>query len=442
MLEDLHAALQTKTAAAITQPQAVHGLGGVGKTQLAVEYAWRHQADYDVALWAGAESSTALQANVAALAKVLSLPEAKEETVQVETVMNWLREHERWLLILDNADSKEAQAAVQKLLPPGLPGHVIVTSRRADWPVGFEDLEVPVLPEKAAKEFLINRAGKGGFKPGNDAEALKVANELGCLPLALEQAGAYIAKHRVGFADYLRLLKESRERLLKFPGKGGTGYQKTVAETWLVSEQQLSPTARAILQMVAFLAPDEIPRALFIEGHAVVAEAVGILIQKDTELTKHDVDDALSELFGLSLIELEPETFSCHRLLQAVLHDRLDENQRKEWAGLVLRSISDFAPADPSDVRTWPVWDRLRPHTTAILKEVWGQTDSAVSSLMNQLAALLHAKALHAEAEPLMRRALAIDETSYGPEHPAVAIRLNNLARCFRTRTGWRRPNR
>jgi hypothetical protein len=257
MLDDLHAALCKKTAAAITQPQAVHGLGGVGKTQLAIEYARKHCANYDAMLWVRADSLSELHASLANLVDVLKLPEvlAREQEVKVQAVIGWLCSNQRWLLILDNADTNEAQAAIQKFLPTDLRGHVIVTSRRANWPVQFADLEVKVLPTPVAAEFLQHRSAKSGFNAGNKTDAEAVANELGCLPLALEQGGAYIARHRVSFAEYLRLLNASRAKLLAERSEGGTDYQKTVATTWLVSEERLSLAARALLQIVAFFAP-------------------------------------------------------------------------------------------------------------------------------------------------------------------------------------------
>src|ERR1019366_2294775 len=121
-------------------------LGGVGKTQLATEYAWRHKDEYDFVFWVGAASALELHANLANLADLLKLPEAdaREQEVKVRAVLDWLRSNQRWLLIFDNADTKEVQTAVQSILPAGLQGHVIVTSRRANWPVKFADLEVKV----------------------------------------------------------------------------------------------------------------------------------------------------------------------------------------------------------------------------------------------------------------------------------------------------------
>ena len=171
LLRDLHDGLHRQTAAAITQPQAVHGLGGVGKTQLAVEYAWANQADYDAILWAGAGAPADLHANCATLATLLRLPEAgaQEQEARVVAVLGWLQSHQRWLLILDNADTAEAQQAVESLLPPGLPGHVIVTSRRGGWPLAFADLEVRLLAPEAAEKFLLERTEKA--HPGTAAEA-------------------------------------------------------------------------------------------------------------------------------------------------------------------------------------------------------------------------------------------------------------------------------
>ena len=489
LLKDLHEALHRQTAAAITQPQAVHGLGGVGKTHLAVEYAWANRADYDAILWVGAAAATDLHANVARLATVLRLPQAdaREQEARVAAVLDWLQSHRRWLLILDNADTPEAQQAVGALLPPGLPGHVIVTWRRGGWPLAYADLEVRVLAPEAAEKFLLERTEKARCHAGPASEARAVASDLGCLPLALEQAAAYLVHQRVTFAEYRRRLAASRAQVLKFPSPGGTGYQQTVATTWLVTEAQLAPRVRAVLQLAALLAPDEIPRAMFTEGGKVIEEAMKLLLKAGSAETASanggtrattresslppreeragsepergaaetepllspalssipngseggrsadagdgaDVDAAVAELAGYSLIELEAESFTVHRLLQAVLHDRLGPEARRGWVELAVELVNEFAPEKPEDVRAWPVWDRVRPHATAILREAGDQANPTAATLMNELGMLLMTKALHAEAEPLLRRALAIDEQSFGPEHPTAAIRLNNLA--------------
>jgi tetratricopeptide (TPR) repeat protein len=116
-------------------------------------------------------------------------------------------------------------------------------------------------------------------------------------------------------------------------------------------------------------------------------------------------------------------------VVQEILRTRLPEAQRKDWLTLSLWLLDQAAPADPDDVRTWPRWDPLRPHVALAVAQadVVGMPEPT-ARLMNQLGILLYTKALHAEAEPLMRRALALDEAAYGPEHPDVARDLNNLA--------------
>ncbi len=377
LLVDLRRKLAEKPAA-ITQPQAVHGLGGVGKTQLAVEYAWKHQADYDAVLWVVADSPENAAANLAALCRSdvlnLSEAEAKEQAVQVDAVRRWLREHNRWLLVFDSVDTREAAERVRQLLDPAWSGQVVITSRRTDWhqQANFSELPVNVLTEPTAAEFLQERTANHGFDPGSDADARALAHELGCLPLALEQAAAYILHHRITFADYLALLKKSRKELLEQGTEGGTRYPKSVAETWLVSEQQLSLEARAVLRLAAFLAPDDIPRGLFAADSKTLLEAIRALASEQKKGKRGsskspDIEAALVELADHSLITLTPKAFSCHRLVQAVQGDRLTDELRRRWIELALRLINGFAQFEPKDVRTWPVWDVLRAHAEMIV---------------------------------------------------------------------------
>ena len=439
LLKDLHRQL-AEGPAAITQPQAIHGLGGVGKTQLAVEYAWQHRAEYDALLWLVADSPENGAANLAALCEpeVLNLPEAavREQEAQVAVVLRWLRQESGWLLILDSVDSAEAAGFVRDLLDPAWPGRVIITSRRSDWhqQATLGQLPVDTLPSGRAASFLRQRVRAGGFDPGTQADARALAEELGGLPLALEQAAAYVLRHRVTFADYVQLLAEQRPRLLAQEVEGSTRYQRSVAGTWLVSERQLSLAARAILRLTAFLAPDHVPRALLTDDCPALADAVRALAKETkqkppTGKKRPAAEDALVELADHSLITLAPGTFSCHRLVQAVQSDRLDPETRRRWAELALRLVDDYAPFDADDVRTWPVWEGLRTHAETVVSRADALgIPEPTARLMSQLGLFLKTKALHREAEPLYRRALDIDEASFGPDHPDVAIDLNNLA--------------
>jgi tetratricopeptide (TPR) repeat protein len=438
LLEALRRQLAEKTVAAISQPQAVHGLGGVGKTQLAVQYAWEHHAEYEAVLWVVADSPGNASANLASLSRPegLDLPEAaaKEQDARLAAVLRWLRQNPRWLLIFDSVDSPEASEFVRRLLDPAWPGHTIVTSRRTDWPASMKELPVDALPNKEAARFLCERVGQPGYDPGGRDDAARVAKELGGLPLAMEQAAAYVLRHRITFADYLSKMRKSRPELLGFKAEGATRYQKSVATTWLVTEDRLSVAARAILRLAAFLAPDDVPRDLFGTGAKALQEAIEALEaerkRKRTDTQgPHDPESALVELADYTLITLRPKAFSCHRLVQAVQADRLDSGERRRWTELALRLVDDFASGDPSDVRTWPVWEPLRPHAETVARH--GDElaiPEPTARLMSQLGQFLCAKALYREAEPLMRRGLAVGEKSLGQDHPKVAIRLNNLA--------------
>jgi hypothetical protein len=189
----------------LTSRQAIYGLGGVGKTRLAIEYAWRQASDYENALlFVSARSPTDFRINLAALcnADILNLPERNqaEEAARLAAVFRWLNEHSGWLLILDNADTPEAAIEVEKTLPKLQGGNVIITSRIADWSAAVQTTELDVLGEQDAAAFLLERTESRRKKTTTDTEeAAVLAHELGSLALALEQAGAYIAKNHFSF---------------------------------------------------------------------------------------------------------------------------------------------------------------------------------------------------------------------------------------------------
>ena len=173
---------------------AVHGLGGVGKTRLAVEYAWRYENDYTGLFFVVADSPEALRQNIASLcATPLNLPEQAipEQEPRTRAAITWLQTHPGWLLILDNLDTKEAALAAEKLLDQLRGGHVLFTGRHSKWSNSVDELPLDVLDVADAVEFLLAKTDKGRRKsPDDAAHAQKLAQELGRLALALEQAGA------------------------------------------------------------------------------------------------------------------------------------------------------------------------------------------------------------------------------------------------------------
>ena len=408
-LEELHRNLTVRAR------QAIYGLGGTGKTRFVVEYALRHAEEYQALLFVSADKPEALYRNLAMLCEAdsLDVPEqdAKEEAVRYHAVLRWLRDHQGWLLMIDNVDTAESAQAVEKLVGSLQGGTVLITSRLADWSNEIPTLELDELAESAAVEFLLERThDKRRRLPTDEKDAQALAHELGRLALALEQAGAFIAQKRSSLAGYLARWRQRDLALRKWNDERLTKYPHAVVTTWDTTVEQLSLEGLALLRQLSWMAPEPIPRSILPDGPA---------------------QDALAELASFSLAKFEEggERFRIHHLVQDVTRER----QSGEERGLSLRSILEiFNKADcgnPQDVRSWPIWDPLRPHLSSVTtySDQYGIADPT-TSLMNQLAVLLFAKASYAEAEPLMRRTLAIDEASYGPDHPTVAIRLNDLA--------------
>jgi NB-ARC domain len=177
-------------SATVVLPHALHGLGGVGKTQLAVEYAYRHQDSYDVVLWVPADQESLVPSTLAVLAPRLGIDGIPRNRVDeaAAAVLNALRRGEpypRWLLVFDNADQPEK---IRQFVPGG-PGHVLVTSRNRAWAEVVDTVDVDVFSRAESLEFLSRRV------PEIDAaDAGRLAEELGDLPLALDQAAALLGE--------------------------------------------------------------------------------------------------------------------------------------------------------------------------------------------------------------------------------------------------------
>ncbi len=426
--------LQASTAA-ITQTQAIHGLGGIGKTRLAVEYAWRSGDRYDAALFVVADSPVVLQSGLAGLAR-LGLPglapvpsRAQEE--EVAAVLAWLREHDRWLLILDNVDTDEAAEAVRRILPQLQGKHVLITSRRRNWPASIRKQPLDELGPDEATAFLLQRTD-GVRTPSKDdpGQVRQLAEILDGLPLALEQAAAYIARHQMTFSEYLEIWEKERESVLDWRDEDQTEYPASVAVTWQTTFNQLHPTAAALLRLTAYLAPDPIPLGMFEKEASLVEEAVGLLLEETGQAASpQTVREGLTELTAYSMIVKDGETGTVHRMVQEVIRGRIPEERRREWIERALRLVNDFSPFESDDVRTWAIWNVLRPHAAVVVDHAdRAGISNPTARLMNQLALFFLAKNLSGEAETLMRRSLKIDEDSFGPDHPKVATAVNNLA--------------
>ena len=434
ILEELRAQVAGEKATAITQ--AIAGLGGIGKSRLAVEFGWwgLNNEKYGHVFFVSSETPELLNTSLARLATgVLGIApgDAKEEIAR-ETALAWLGQNDGWLMIIDNADSKEAAEVVEELLPQLSRGQVIITSRYMRWGAAVRPRRLGLFEAEEAKRFLLERTKARRIETDSDEElAEKLAKELGYLPLALEQAGAYIAHNGCSMAEYLKEWEEEREKVLEWYDEREMQYDAAVAVTYERTFERLSIGARALLRLAALLAPEEIPTEMFEKSSETVRQAMK-LIDEGTK-TEFDCREAVGELAAYSMITREEAGFTVHRIVQEVVRGRIAEGDRKEWIEKALKIVNDYTPGGSDDVRTWPVMDVLRPHAEVIARRAdeVGITEPT-ARLMNQVGIYLHAKGLYGEAEYWMRSSLNIDEESLGPNHFGVAIRLNNLAELLR----------
>lgn len=422
LLAALSEALGSGRPAALTQ--AIHGLGGVGKTQLAAEYAYRNSHLYEVVWWVRSEEPAALASDYAALAAPLGLAEAHEadQPRVVRAVRHWLGQNTNWLLILDNVPKR---ADVKDYLPQGTTGHVIITSRDRDWRNVASPLQVREMPRAEAIEFLLKRTSQ------TDADtAGQLADALGDLPLALEQAGAYMDATGQTLPAYLELFRAHRDRLLA-RGSTSTDYPATVATTWDLSfdeVKKLSPHAEPLINLLAFFAPDDIPLEIIKASAEHLPEPLAAISDPIT------FDDALAALRRYSLIEREAETVSLHRLVQAVVRDRMKEDDKKIWAGAALTFVNKAFPEESDDVRTWPECSGLLPHALATIEhaEPLGVEDEALCRLLNQIGLYSRGRGQYVQAGTAIKKAFTIAQHHRGEAHHAVAIYLNNLGLILR----------
>jgi transcriptional regulator with XRE-family HTH domain len=332
--------------------QALHGMGGVGKTQLAAEYAHRFAGSYDLAWWINAEQGGLIGDQVAALGLALGVqPGAGTEAVQA-AVLGELRHRGRWLLVFDNA---EDPADVAPWLPGG-GGHVLITSRQRGWDEVAAPVEIDVLARPESMAILQARV-----TALSGADADKLAAELGDLPLAIAQAAGFMADTGMTADEFLALLRTRAGQLLA-QGAPGSYPRSLAAATGLMADQlaRQDPAAAELASVCAFLAPEPIPQSLFTAAVSVLpgelaARAADPLAWRQT----------LAHLTKQSLVRIDHRGLQMHRLTQAILRERLTAAQAAATRSYAEAIMAASDPGDMPNPATWPRWARLTPHVLA-----------------------------------------------------------------------------
>ena len=416
---------------AVAVTQVLQGGGGVGKTSVAVEYAYRQRAAFDTVWWVRAEEPATLVGDYIELADALGIDQANlsDQDQVVTAVRRWLADHDRWLLILDNAPDPEATTGLYEplarlvdLLPQVIQGQVLVTSRDIRWDQHATLAELEVFTPSEAVAFLLARSGSIDQQTAGEIAVL-----LGYLPLALEQAGAYVRETGISLAGYL-------DRLRQFPGftlaKGHPRDRDpadTVATIWQVSMDRVRSITGtvALLEICAFLGSDDIPRELFVLQVDSRPQELAFLAEDPFAL-----DEAVAGLRRYGLIKASEEALSIHRLLQQIIRDGLEPSIA---ATRVSTAVDLLAKSFPWRTRrqpdAWPTCVRLLPHAVAAL----GYADQHVIEtegmlhLLDSVADYLSGQGRHGEARTLQERTVALAKAVYGHEHLMTGFYMNNL---------------
>lgn len=429
-------------------PQALVGLGGIGKTQIAIEYAYRYKHEYHTIFLLNASNPLSLAADFTALAgkDQLDLSEQKmdDQAKIIKAVQEWFASSllTRWLLIFDNVDSPETLKTILHTLLPqnGYYGHVILTTRMQDVDPGVQKIEVATMPPEEGAMLLLRRAGiiqsNDPLSVASDVvreQALELSRRFSGLPLALEQAGAYLRASEVSVAGYIKRYERERAAVLQYQEKY-SAYPASVATTWSLSFEkvrQANPVAVELLTLFAFLAPDTIPEEMIVEGSSNLGPVLNTLAGTLTPL-----DSALTELLTYSLVQRHPETNTCsiHQLVQAVIQDSMSIEEQRVWAERVLDIVHKaFVYTLTKQARKEPrsKQERYLPQTLAclhLLRTVDMPASAKEANLLTVLAQYFIDTSQVFQAEDFARQAVAMEESRWETEDPYLARTINVLA--------------
>lgn len=409
---------------------AVTGTAGVGKTGLAVEYAYRHHVEFDVVWWVRAQEATLLS-DYAALVGHQHLPDPparadhKTRAEQADAARHWLEQHDRWLLILDNV---EAPSALSELLPRGGGGQVLFTARGdVGWSRLAVLLELDPLDREHGAGFLLSRTNQN-----NREAALALADDLGGLPLALQQAAGYLAETGgISIDDYRTMFRTRTAELLGKSEPGST--QDTIAATWALALERLTrtaPAAVALLNCAAYLDPDDVPTALFLAHYDLLPEPIGAAAADPLAFA-----DTLNALRRHGLVKVTSDSLILHRLLQAVIRHQLPSTQQGVWANIAVQLLAAAHPRElMADSAAWPWAQRLLPHVLVSTAKAWDQgvAPNETSWLLDRAATYLQTQGQFRDALPLFQRALDVRLAVLGARDPLTAVSRSNLGALLR----------
>ena len=430
------------------------GIPGVGKTQTAAEYAYQQSKSYKQVLWVTADSRDSLISGFAALAQKLKLDEKDEAQLErvVAAVRAWLESEEngKWLLLLDNADDL---ALAQEFMPAGRHGHILLTARpKETGPI--PGIEIDYMEPDEGALFLLRRAKilaeDGALDTASDDDQTRagsIAVALGGLPLALDQAGAYIEEKQQTLEQYQRRYRRQGKKLRDQRGRlAGPNHPESVTKTFSMAFQAAAAENRAVaglLRLCAFLAPADIPEEFFTAAAGEAEEQhekghfktwINRLLRRPPPYSPRRLASSFEEAagagrrFALLRHNRDDKTIGMHQLVREVIKDDLRPEDHPLWQKRVIQQLNHALPWP--EYQNWPQCERLLPHAMAGRQAIEDQRleSEVAADLLLKIAIYLYHRAQYEQAEPLYQRALAIREKALGPDHPDTDTSLNNLA--------------
>ena len=340
---------------------AIYGMGGVGKTQLAIEYVHRNKSKYHNIFWISAADQAALLSgfqDIARLSKcvpVLDTADMKPTDI-ASAVLSWLEKQSGWLLVMDNMD--DIEVAIGFLPAMSERGHTLITTRNPDhWTIPAEGLQIPILDEQAAVQLLLLRSRiDGNDDPTAMTQAVQIVNELGCLALAIEQAASFIRSAVNGLAEFLPIFRKSQHQFLGRKLAKSHPYSNSLAATFLISYNKvhddpiLGDQAIHLLRLLAFLNPDGILVDFLRSGSQGLDSGLRQVIEDD--MVFHDALELLQR-YSLVTLSQQKDAIVIHRLVQAVIKDQLDNAElqtSREYVVCVCDMV--FPPVDDAMTMT------------------------------------------------------------------------------------------
>ena len=422
MLQELRTALREHNRAAVL-PHTLHGLGGVGKSQLAIEYARRFQGDYELIWWIPADDMTYIRRSFVSLARRLNLPESNDKAYTVQTVLDQLRigrPTPKWLLIYDGADDP---ALLHDYLPSGS-GHVLITSRNQGWVNQSTIIEVDVFDPEESVEFLTLRWD--GI--GRD-EARVLADELGHLPLALDQAAAVHTETGMTMAEYLRLLRKSPGQMLD-EGTAGN-YPYSVARTWRLAYEKLREESAAAVQLLdvcSFLSSQPISVPMLASGRgAPLPSALAEALRDEIKMRR-----AVRDLgrYALAQLDTSRDFIKIHMLVRALVRDGLAEDVRNATERSAHELLALANPGTPDSSLTWSQHAQIAPHV--IPSGVILSGDPHVRRIVLDQIRYFFVRGNYQDSRALAERAVEIWHGSLGPDDEMTLVANFHLGNALR----------